>query len=262
MPVADGTIIDCFPFPSPHPNILLYTVTYMVDGLKVKGLLAEPKGEEVLEGFLYLRGGINNVGKVRPGRIIQFAAQGFIVFAPFYRGNQGGEGYDDFVGENRHDAYAAFSLLENHSRVKRVHVFGFSRGGLMALWTAISCYNVASLVTWGGVSDATLTYEERVDMRRMLKRVVGGSPSKYPERYDERTPLFHIERITCPVLIIHGVKDQNVSIKHAEKLEKKLLHYKKEVECWYFHEYSHYFPPKINRQTVVNLTYWMKTFSE
>lgn len=49
----------------------------------MKGLLAEPAGEGFYDGFLYLRGGIKNVGMVRPGRIVQFAAQGFVVFAPF-----------------------------------------------------------------------------------------------------------------------------------------------------------------------------------
>ena len=51
----------------------------------------------------------------------------------------------------------------------------------MALWTAIECPTAASMVTWGGVSDMVLTYEERVDMRRMMKRVIGGTPTKYPE---------------------------------------------------------------------------------
>ena len=76
-------------FPSPHPGIELSIVTYDVNGLHVKGLLAEPKDGEAYDGFLYLRGGIKNVGMVRPGRIVQFASEGFIVFAPFYRGNEG-----------------------------------------------------------------------------------------------------------------------------------------------------------------------------
>lgn len=258
MAIVDGSIVSCEPFPSPHPEINLYTVTYMSAGLKVKGLLAEPQSIENPDGFLYLRGGIKNVGKVRPGRIIQFASKGFVVFAPYYRGNLGGEGMEDFAGEDRHDAISAYKLLENHPKVKNIHVFGFSRGGVMALWTAIECPNVASLVTWGGVSDMVLTYEERVDLRRMMKRVIGGTPVKYPDRYEERTPLNQLEVIKCPVLIIHGCKDENVSIKHAKILEEKLLHYKKEVECWYFNEYTHYFPPLVNRQTVDQLTSWMK----
>ncbi|MEH6944666.1 alpha/beta hydrolase family protein [Bacillus sp. JJ722] len=257
MNVTDGVVTSHIPFPSPHPEIKLSIVTYLSQGLKVKGLLAEPQGEK-LDGFLYLRGGQNNVGQVRPGRIIQFASQGFVVFAPFYRGNRGGEGVEDFAGDDRNDAFAAFRVLEQHPKVNRVHVFGFSRGGVMALLTAIECQSVASIVTWGGVSDMFLTYEERVDLRRMMKRVIGGTPSKYPERYEWRTPLYKAKQINCPVLIIHGAKDQNVSIKHAEVLEDRLKRLNKKVEAWYFDEYTHYFPPKVNRQTVEKLSIWMK----
>lgn len=42
----------------------------------------------------------------------------------------------------------------------------------MALFVGIYC-PVKSIVTWGGVSDMFLTYEERKDLRRMIKRVIG-----------------------------------------------------------------------------------------
>ncbi|RFU68699.1 S9 family peptidase [Peribacillus saganii] len=264
MITQDGTIISKERFPSPHPGIHLYTVTYYSQGLKIKGLLAEPVGQEVYDGFLYLRGGIKNVGKVRPGRIIQFAAQGFIVFAPHYRGNQGGEGDEDFGGQDRLDAVSGFKLLENHPRVRNdsIHVFGFSRGGIMALWTAILCKSAASVVTWGGVSDMFLTYMEREDLRRMMKRVIGGSPTKYPEEYEYRTPLFAVDELEVPVLIIHGERDQNVSVDHAHRLENILKAKNKHVESWYFPQFTHYFPPAVNRQVVDDLTQWMKQQAE
>lgn len=254
----DGKVIKKERFPSPHPMIELYVVTYWAGGLKIKGLLAEPQWEGVDDGFLYLRGGIKNVGRVRYGRIIQFASEGFIVFAPFYRGNQGGEGEEDFAGEDRSDAFAGFKVLQNHPNVKRIHIFGFSRGGVMALLTGIQFPEAASLVTWGGVSDMFLTYEEREDLRRMMKRVIGGTPEKYPERYHFRTPLFYLEKLKIPVLIIHGRKDRNVSPEHAYRLERKLEFMNKEVESWYFSEFTHYFPPKTNRKVVSALSKWMK----
>ena len=255
-----GDIVEKRQFPSPHSEIDLYIVTYQSNGLMVKGLLAEPKTNEIIDGFLYLRGGIKNVGKVRPARIIQFASQGFVVFAPFYRGNQGGEGEEDFAGEDRWDAISGFELLKKHPKVNpnRVHIFGFSRGGIMALWTAIYCQDAASLVTWGGVSDMFLTYLERIDLRRMLKRVIGGTPNKLPDEYKARTPLYEIEKITCEVLIIHGEKDENVSVEHANRLRNRLEEQSKRVDVWYFKECTHYFPPKINRQIVRDLTKWMK----
>lgn len=255
-----GQIVKKTRYPSPHPRISLYMVTYLSNGLTVKGLLAEPKDAGIHDGFLYLRGGIKNVGTVRPSRIIQFASQGFVVFAPFYRGNQGGEGDEDFALEDRFDAIAGFELLKRHPMVnpERIHLFGFSRGGIMALWAAIGCPEAASLVTWGGVSDMVLTYKERIDLRRMLKRVIGGSPMKYPAAYKARTPLYEIERIACKVLIIHGEEDKNVSIQHAVMLEERLREAGKEVETWYFPGFTHYFPPEINRQIVRDLTKWMK----
>ena len=255
-----GSVLDKRRFPSPHPQIDLFIVTYLSNGLVVKGLLAEPKGDEIMDGFLYLRGGIKNVGQVRPGRIIQFASQGFVVFAPFYRGNQGGEGEEDFAGEDRWDAIAGFELLKKHKKVNpnKVHIFGFSRGGIMALWTAIYCQDAASLVTWGGVSDMFLTYLERIDLRRMLKRVIGGTPNKLPDEYKDRTPLYEVDKILCDVLIIHGEKDENVSVEHANLLRSRLKDQGKGVDVWYFKDCTHYFPPKINQQIVRDLTKWMK----
>lgn len=254
----NGQVIAKIKFPSPHPQISLSIVTYWSAGLKVKGLLAEPKDNKEYDGFLYLRGGIKNVGKVRPGRVIQFASEGFIVFAPFYRGNQGGEGDEDFGGEDRFDAISAFQLLDDHPRVKNVHVFGFSRGGIMALLTGIHMQKTASIVTWGGVSNMFLTYKERKDLRRMLKRVIGGTPAKYPERYQYRTPLYELEKLHAPVLIIHGMKDIHVSVEHAFQLEERLKGLNKKVESWYYPNYTHYFPPRVNREVVSKLAKWMK----
>ncbi|OMP67402.1 alpha/beta hydrolase family protein [Domibacillus epiphyticus] len=248
-------MIECTPYPSPNPRVRLFSVVYESDGLRVKGFLAEPADTMQYDGFLYLRGGIKNVGMVRPARIAEFAAEGFIVFAPFYRGNRGGEGNEDFAGNDREDAFSAFDLLKQHKRVKngRVHVFGFSRGGVMALLTAIH-KPVSSLVTWGGVSDMVLTYEERKDMRRMMKRVIGGSPSKVPELYEWRTPLKEASNIQAPVFIIHGRLDDNVSVEHAYRLKKKLNH----ADTLYLDDYDHYIPPAVNRKIVQKVAAWMK----
>lgn len=258
MNFVNGKILEMQRFPSPNPNVELKVITYLSNGLRVKGMLAEPREPGIFDGFLYLRGGIKNVGKVRPSRIAQFAAEGFIVFAPYYRGNQGGEGNEDFAGEDREDAFAAFLLLKSLPRVRDIHIFGFSRGGVMALMTAIHFPEAASVVTWGGVSDMTLTYKERKDLRRMMKRVIGGTPEKFPERYQERTPLYELEKLSAPVLIIHGVRDHNVSVEHAYRLERRLRALDKPVDCWYFDDFTHYFPPVMNRKVVEDLTKWMK----
>lgn len=249
-------------YPSPHPQINLFRISYKSEGLTVKGLLAIPKnsGKDMLPGFLYLRGGIKKVGMVRVPRIIQLASQGFVVMAPFYRGNEGGEGREDFCGEDRQDAFNAFEVLRSLSIVDhdQLHIFGFSRGGPMAFFTALKYPEACSVVIWGGVSDMALTYEERVDLRKMMKRVIGGTPSKVPEGYRTRSPVHYCEGLTVPLLLIHGCKDENVSITHSLVL-KECLDPKGMVETWFYPQYTHHFPPQENRKITFAFCEWMKT---
>ena len=254
----NGTIEQKRPYPSPNPNVRLTEVLYWSCGYRVKGLLAEPLNSGEHEGILYLRGGIQNIGMVRPARIAQFAAKGFVVFAPYYRGNRGGEGRDEFAGEDRYDAVYGVDVLKQFLTVNRIHLFAFSRGGIMALWTAILRNDITSTVTWSGVSDIILTYEERNDMRRMMKRVIGGNPNTAPAAYAERQPSAQLKDITGSLLIIHGKKDVNVGIEHANRLEEALVKEGKVFETWYFSEYDHFFPTKINKQIINDLTNWMK----
>lgn len=255
--MENGTIKSKKHFPSPNPNVRLTEIVYWSEGLKVKGMLAEPKEPGVYSGILYLRGGIQSIGMVRPARIAQFAAQGFVVFAPYYRGNRGGEGRDEFAGADRWDAVHAVDVLKKYSNGK-VHLLAFSRGGIMALWTVILRPDVTSLVTWAGVTDTVLTYKERPDMRRMMKRLYGGTPNTALAAYEERNPLLRIDETSAPMLIIHGLKDENVYPAQAFLLEEALKLNGQKHETWYFPEYTHFFPPAANRKTVRAICQWMR----
>ncbi|CAM3249109.1 prolyl oligopeptidase family serine peptidase [Filibacter tadaridae] len=257
---SDGTIESRRAYPSPNPHIRLEEITYWSDGLKVKGLLAEPMAEGNYEGIIYLRGGIQHVGMVRPARIAQFASHGFVVFAPYYRGNRGGEGLDEFAGSDRQDAVNAVDVLKQNRQVKkeRIHLFAFSRGGIMALWTAILREDITTVVTWSGISDVIFTYKERKDLRRMMKRVIGGSPNNMPDEYRDRTALFRVNEINATVLIIHGMKDDNVSFEQAILLEDTLREHGKQYETWFFPDYTHHIPPAANRQLVRDVSDWMR----
>jgi dipeptidyl aminopeptidase/acylaminoacyl peptidase len=257
----DGAIVHRRPYPSPNPHVSLEEITYLSDGLKVKGLMAEPIAGGNYEGIIYLRGGMQHIGMVRPARIAQFASQGFVVFAPYYRGNRGGEGRDEFAGADRQDAVNAVDVLKQNPKInaEKVHLFAFSRGGIMALWTAILRDDLTSVVTWAGVSDVIFTYKERKDMRRMMKRVIGGTPNNMPDEYRERTALFRVDEIDVPVLIIHGMLDTNVSFQQAVLLENALREHKKVYETWYFKDYTHFIPPVMNAQLVRDLCGWMRS---
>lgn len=254
--MKNGEIESSRWYPSPNPHVRLYELTYWSEGLRIKGMLAQPKSGPGQSGILYLRGGIQSIGMVRPARIAQFAAKGFTVFAPYYRGNRGGEGKDQFAGEDRWDAVHAVDVLKKFTNGP-IHLLAFSRGGIMAIWTAVLRRDICSVVTWAGVTDTVLTYKERLDMRRMMKRLYGGTPNTALAAFEERNPLKHLADSNAAFLIIHGLKDKHVSAQHAFMLEEALKIDGRRYETWYFPEYTHFFPPAANRQTVKALTEWM-----
>lgn len=259
----DGTIEHHERMPDPAPGIRLYKVTYWSQGLKVKGYFTHPEADGPLPGLIYCRGGIRNVGMVRIPRIVTLARRGYAVFAPFYRGNDGGEGREDFGGEDRHDLYHAIKLLRAmpETAAEPVILIGFSRGALMALLAAKDCDGVGPVVVWGGVSDLLLTYEERVDLRRMLKRVVG-HPVKDAERYRERSPVCWAEQIRSPVLIIHGSADEHVGVEHAYRLGSALDAAGIRYGMHIFQDRPHVFPRDEDERVLDLIFDWARTMKE
>ena len=119
----------------------------------------------------------------------------------------------------------------------------------MALWTAILREDITSVVTWSGVSDIVFTYKERKDMRRMMKRVIGGTPNNMPDEYRNRTHL-RVDEITSPILIIHGMIDENVSFQQAVLLENALREHKKVYETWCSQSIHTSYRPSSNTEPV------------
>lgn len=276
---------------------MIYHVTYISDQYKVKGYLSLPNAYDLpaaalqdllhrcygdvalpiqpisssiqqgrqdirsvrLPGLIYCRGGIGKVGRVQTHWIEQFADCGAVVFAPSYRGNEGGEGSDQFGGADREDVFSAYRFMQSLPFVQtdRISVMGFSRGAINATQTSIACKDVHKLILWGGVSDVAQTYEERVDLRRMLKRVLGGTPAKKPEAYRERSPLFLADRITCPVLIIHGTEDQQVDYNHGRNMYNRLIALQATVDMHSYEGFGHHLPASLHQTAVKRMFDWM-----
>lgn len=252
-------MIDQIEIPEFHPYAKLYMVSYLSKGLMVKGYLAIPRGKGPFPLLIYCRGGMRNVGMTKLAWVAEYISGGFMVFAPFYRGNRGGEGREDFGGEDRHDVMDALTWLKEHPLVHKqhIHIFGFSRGAIPALFTSMHDPEIASAVVWGGVTDLVLTYEERRDMRRMLKRVTGGSPVKVPYEYHRRSPIHYAGQISCPVLIIHGARDRQVGMDHAYRLADTLEIYQRQKELWIYEREGHHFTVEEQSRTIRNMLNWM-----
>lgn len=219
------------------PGVVGQRIRYRSDDLLVSGWLAVR--EDLLRrppasipGLLYCRGGIRRVGAVKIEWLVRFARHGALVFAPCYRGNEGGQGNEDFGLADREDARAGLALLRSLAQVHphKLAVYGFSRGGPLAFFcsarqdakTSAGGLRPVPVVIHGGVSDLALTYKERPDLRRMLNKLVGGSPAQVPAAYRARSPLWNCDQPDLRVLLIHGSNDIQVSPEHSRRLHERL----------------------------------------
>ena len=277
---------------------MIYHTTYISGTYKVKGYIAFPSGfymspvelQEKMEqfyeadnlplttiasstgkdrksllshklpAFIYCRGGIGKVGRVKTDWVEQFANHGYIVFAPCYRGNEGGEGRDEFGGAENEDVLSAHRFLRSLPFVdeNRISIMGFSRGAINAALTAAALPDIHTLTLWGGVSHLAQTYEERIDLRRMLKRVVGGSPAKVPDAYTNRSPICMAHRITCPALIMHGTEDVQVDFQHGFSMYQKLQELGHKVELHQYAGLGHHLPPHVYKEALYNMFQWIR----
>ncbi|MER2035671.1 alpha/beta hydrolase family protein [Mammaliicoccus vitulinus] len=229
-------------------------VIYEVDQLKLRGLLMTPH-KDVERIVVYLRGGKGQVGKVRPARMSQFKNENTLVFAPYYRGSNGSEGRDRFCGDDLNDVVVGINILKALYPEIPVHIVGFSRGGIQGLLTYQSV-NATSYIIWGGVTDLLMMYEERIDLRNMLKRMIG-HPKKQSEEYEQRNALKHIHSDSPPILIVHGDQDKQVNINMAYHLEEHLKKEQVKYRTIYEKGEGHVFRPKIEQQTLIKIKNWM-----
>lgn len=271
---------------------MIFKITYLSNRLKVMGYLGFPNYvnitlqdvkkfhgvlavEEVsqsivpkrlklvelqMPAFIYCRGGIGRIGKVKPSWVEAFTNQGYLVFAPCYRGHEGGEGRDEFGGADEEDVHFAYHLIKSFPFVdsEKISIMGFSRGSINATKTAITVPNIHKLVLWGGVSNLQQTYVERVDLRRMLKRVIGGSPNKCTLAYQERSPIRYAQTIRCPVLIVHGTADLQVHVNHGLNMYKELKSLSKNTTLHLYEGYGHHFPFPIHNLAIKKMFVWIE----
>ncbi len=147
--------------------------------------------------------------------------------------------WQDEVG----DVKCALGWVELHAAKyhldpRRLSVMGYSAGGNLAMLAAYtmgdarlpaSCdvapVAVRSVVNLYGPSDLTLLYRSsgsRDYIDNALRKYVGGSPSEFPGRYRNLSPVSHVGPATPPTLTLLGESDRIVPTDQARVLDLAL----------------------------------------
>ena len=197
----------------------LKSMTYLSDGLKVKGYLAAPKRGDTLPCIIFNRGGNRAFGALTDGyaaRVLgKLAMWGYVVVASQYRGNAGGEGREEFGGADINDVLHLIPLLESlpQADASRIGMYGWSRGGLMAYLALTKTPRIRAAVIGAGMSDAFDTVARRLEMdARVFAEAIPDYTRHKEAALHARSPVRWAERLHkhTPILILHGSADWRV----------------------------------------------------
>ncbi|WP_297920176.1 S9 family peptidase [Metallibacterium sp.] len=161
-------------------------------------------------------------GEIGPLRDL-FAARGYLVFEPNYRGSDNlGNAHehaiyrDPGVGPNS-DVISGITMLEKQGIVDRARIaaVGHSYGGYMTTWLIAHQHFWRCAVVADGAVDWTQEYELAGDGNMAWVRAsLGGSPwnPQSAALYRSGSPITYAGQITTPTLILSGTADITVPI--------------------------------------------------
>jgi dipeptidyl aminopeptidase/acylaminoacyl peptidase len=214
-----------------------------VDGWEIEGILTKPVGYEPGKRYPVLvavHGGPHSrvVNAFRQYYNFQiWAAHGYAVFAPNFRGSSGYHGAFDIA--NRRDLGGKdfqdiMTGVDHLIRIgiadpERLGIFGGSYGGYMTNWAitqtdrfkaAVSMYGIFNLIT-----DFSNSY-----LPSWEPDYLGAYYWDDLDIYIRRSPFAHVKNIKTPVLILHGEADPNTFISNSKEMYAALTHLGKTVE--------------------------------
>ena len=143
------------------------SITYMSEGLRIKGFYVKPAGPGPFPCIIFNRGGNREFGSINPmvmaNIICRMASWGYLVVASQYRGGCGSEGGDEFGGADIADVMSLFDLIDNDvcADSGRIGMYGGSRGGMMTYLAMAKTSRIRAAVIRCGVSDLTNWCDDR-----------------------------------------------------------------------------------------------------
>jgi dipeptidyl aminopeptidase/acylaminoacyl peptidase len=190
-------------------------------------------------------------GQTRPnfsGLFQFFLEAGYGVLAPIVRGSTGyGVTYMNLDNTTKRMdsvadlAHAAHWLRDaKKGDPKRLAVYGGSYGGFMVLaqvthypelWAAgIDVVGICNFVTF---------MEKTGAYRRAHREAEYGNLREHRDFFEKISPINHVDKIKCPMMVIHGANDPRVPIEEAEQIVAALKKRNVPVEYLRYEDEGH-----------------------
>lgn len=206
------------------------------DGLEIRGYLTKPMEQEEKETplIVLVHGGPYGVSdNWGYNREVQFFAyHGYSVLQVNYRGS-GGRGsefqfdhYRKMGKEMQYDLTDAtlWAIDQGHAIKDKICIYGGSYGGYAALMGVAQepdLYQCA--VGYVGLYDIELWKHADTVRSESGRRFVDEAWNRTDDAFvRERSPIYHVDKIKAPVMLVHGAKDPRVPVKNYHNMKKAL----------------------------------------
>jgi dipeptidyl aminopeptidase/acylaminoacyl peptidase len=224
-------------------------ITYDSDGVLVTGLWVQPKEmpPQGLPLLVFNRGGSGRYGMLTVLQVLYLLAplaqKGYVVVASNYRGNDGGQGREEFGGADVADVLNVLKLgrLLPSWNGQHSYMAGWSRGGMMTLLALKAGADVRAAATIAGMTDCISTMHDHPDMQGLYDRLIPyDSPEELQEQLRARSAVYWAEKITVPLLIQHGDADERIKVDQAQRLSAQLEQLGREHRTIYYEGGNHF----------------------
>jgi len=213
-------------------NYSCRSVLYESDGLKVAAYIWEPAhipAGTKLPVVVASRGGNRDFGKFTPeahGTTAALVAAGFVVIGVQYRGVDGGEGIEQFGGDDVHDVVNAVTLARRLPEADSRNVFltGGSRGGMMVYLAIRDGAKVNAAATISAMTDLGLESKRRPNMETdVWRQLIPNYDANPGAALASRSGVVVAEHVDLPpMLILHGTADWRVDPRDSYEVAEAL----------------------------------------
>ncbi len=204
------------------------------EGMQLEGVLTVPHtsvAEPPYKLVLYPHGGPHSRSTRGFNFTAQvFAAHGYAVFQPNFRGSYGyGRKFldadrRDFGGGDMRDILSGIDSLVKQKLVdpKQQFVYGVSYGGFMTCWLVGQTSQFRAAVAQNAVTDLNVMWGLS-DLQSWTEWEFGGLPWEVPDAMRRHSPLTHAANVRTPTLILHSREDRRCPIAMGRMFHQALL---------------------------------------
>ncbi|MFY0640478.1 MAG: S9 family peptidase [Bermanella sp.] len=228
------------------------------DGLTIEGYLTLPvehKRGEKYPAVIFPHGGpISYDGKGFDYWTQFLANRGYAVLQMNFRGSSG-YGHDfmksglqkwGLAMQDDVEDGTSWLIEEGYADAENICILGTSYGGyaaLMGLVKTPDLYRCA--ISFAGVMDQDLLIKNtlKYENNKITKAQVGSDP----DALKARSPIYNVNKITKPVLLIHGDQDRRVRVSHSREMQREMEKQGKDSTYIELKNESHYLDVNDNR---------------